>query len=208
VPTYYGTSDNDTYFYSEQDALLAYGYNGNDNILGNAGADSLFGRNGDDFLVGFDDDDLLFGGNGADSLLGGSGDDILRGGAGPDYLHGNTGNDRLWGGFGNDYLDGYGYNPSLPEFDTLTGGSGADTFVLGNTNTIPSISYLGEGYAIITDFNQSEGDQIQLAGSITDYSFSQISDAMGISTGIYYQDDLIGIVQNVTDINPSDFISI
>ncbi len=208
MPTYYGTSNVDTYFYSEQDALLAYGYNGNDSILGNAGADSLFGRNGDDFLVGFDEDDLLVGGNGADSLLGGSGNDILRGGAGKDYLYGNINNDSLVGATGNDYLDGYGYDPSLPEFDTLTGGSGADTFVLGNTNTIPSISYQGEGYAIITDFTQSQGDRIQLVGSITDYSFSQISDAMSISTGIFYQDDLIGIVQNVTDINPSDFISI
>ncbi len=208
MPTYYGTSNIDIYFHSEQDALLAYGYNGNDNILGNAGADSLFGRNGDDFLVGFDDDDLLVGDNGADTLLGGSGDDILRGGAGKDYLYGNINNDSLVGATGNDYLDGYGYDPSLPEFDTLTGGSGADTFVLGNTNTIPSISYQGEGYAIITDFSQSQGDRIQLVGSITDYSFSQISDAMGISTGIYYQDDLIGIVQNIIDINPSDFISI
>ncbi|MFJ3484682.1 immunoglobulin-like domain-containing protein [Pseudomonas sp. NPDC090202] len=70
--------------------------------------------------------------DGNDTLLGGNGDDIL---------FGQGGNDTLVGGKGN---------------DILIGGAGADTFVwkLGDTNS--------GGFDVIKDFNQSQGDRIDL----------------------------------------------
>ena len=206
--TYDGTPGDDYYLYTGTDSLLAHGYGGNDQLFGNIANDSLYGGIGNDFLVGLEGNDVLVGGGGSDTLLGWSGNDKLWGGRGDDSLYGNVGNDKLWGGQGNDYLDGYGYDPTVPEFDTLTGGAGADTFVLGSRNTNVSIAYRGTGYATITDFNGAEGDKIQIAGSISDYLLQPISLGEGTSTAIYYQGDLIGVVQNVTALTPSNFISV
>ena len=53
--------------------------------------------------------------------------------------------------------------------DILTGGTGADTFVLN-----PSYGWGNNGKDTITDFNSSEGDKIGLAGGLTynDLTFS------------------------------------
>lgn len=206
--TFDGTPGNDSYLYTGTDSLLANGYGGNDELFGNIAKDSLYGGIGNDFLVGLEGNDVLVGGGNSDTLLGWSGNDKLWGGLGNDSLYGNTGNDQLWGGLGNDYLDGYGYDPTIPEFDTLTGGAGADTFVLGTRNTSVGIAYQGAGYATITDFNPAEGDKIQIFGTISNYLLQPISIGDGTSTAIYYQGDLIGVVQNVTTLAPSDFISV
>lgn len=208
MATYDGTPGDNYYLYTGTDALLAYGYGGNDQLLGNTGNDSLYGGIGDDFLVGLEGNDILVGGRDSDTLLGWSGNDKLWGGSGDDSLYGNLGNDKLRGGFGNDYLDGYGYEPTIPEFDTLTGGAGADTFVLGNSTTSVSVAYQGIGYALITDFNAAEGDRIQIIGGISNYSLQPISIGEDTSTAIYYQSDLIGVVKDVTVFAPSDFISV
>lgn len=208
MATFNGTPGDDSYLYTGTDALLAYGYGGNDELLGNIGDDSLHGGIGNDFLVGLEGNDVLVGGGDSDTLLGWSGNDRLWGGSGNDALYGNIGSDKLWGGSGNDYLDGYGYEPTIPEFDALTGGDGADTFVLGNLNTSVGVAYRGTGYATITDFNAAEGDKIQIIGSVSNYLLQPISLGEGTSTAIYYQGDLIGIVQNVTALSPSDFISV
>jgi Ca2+-binding RTX toxin-like protein len=98
----------------------------NDALYGGAGNDQLLGFGGNDLLLGDDGDDLVSGGSGKDTLYGdsydidtghsGTGRDSLDGGAGADYLHGGAGDDHLDGGF-----DGLR--------DTVTGGTGADTFV-------------------------------------------------------------------------------
>ncbi|WP_102574652.1 cadherin-like domain-containing protein, partial [Vibrio splendidus] len=81
---------------------------------------------------------LLAGANATD-LTAGSGNDRLEGGAGDDTLVGGDGNDTLIGGGGS---------------DILTGGNGMDSFVWFN---------IEDGVEdTITDFNLSEGDQIDL----------------------------------------------
>ncbi|TMH33423.1 MAG: type I secretion C-terminal target domain-containing protein [Betaproteobacteria bacterium] len=99
---------------------------GNDNLNGDANANTITGNGGNDLLHGL-------GGN--DTITSGSGTDALYGGAGNDTLSAGGGNDILVGGAGN---------------DTLTGGSGADVFAWnladkGSAGT-PAVD-------IITDFN-------------------------------------------------------
>ena len=134
-------------------------------------------------------------------LRGGKDHDTLYGGNGNDYLGGDEGNDKLYGDYGNDILNGYGF--STDEIDTLIGGDGADTFILGNSS---SVFYQGSGfgdYAYISDFYWTEGDKIQVHGSLEDYS---LSDWEG-GKDIYYQGDLIGYIGNTTNVILSeDFV--
>jgi Ca2+-binding RTX toxin-like protein len=58
-----------------------YGGSGNDLLTGGAGADVLVGGIGSDKLAGGGGADVLIGGLGADKLTGGAGDDLLIGGA-------------------------------------------------------------------------------------------------------------------------------
>lgn len=162
----------------------------------------IWGSNGADFIAGNNLDDLILGRGGNDSLYGGSGDDVIYGGRGNDRLFGLGDNDELNGGSGNDYLSGRVYNNSQSGSDTLTGGSGADTFAIG----YHSIDYTGNSLSTITDFDRMEGDIIELydygANTINDYSLG----INGSDTNIYFQGDLIGIVENNTDISfDSDF---
>lgn len=141
--TFYGTSGNDFYQYSGSDSLIAYGYGGNDLILGNTNIDRIYGGEGDD---------SVFGNFGNDSLVGEAGDDILYGGAGHDILTGS--NPQVW-------------NSGSGELDTLHGGHGADQFILGDSY---EPYYQGEGEATILDFNGFEGDKIHLHGNRDDYT--------------------------------------
>lgn len=168
-----GTSGDDTYTYTGTDNFTGYGLQGNDIITGSTGNDWLSGNRGND------------------SLLGGNGDD---------YLVGGLGNDTLLGGVGNDILDGSGYRQDV---DILTGGDGADTFVLGNQ----SIYYRGTGYAMLTDFDHIQGDKIQVLGDISQYQLRQ-ENLVGTSasdTSIYYVGDggknLIGVVQDSLNVS-------
>jgi Ca2+-binding RTX toxin-like protein len=176
---YYGTVENDL-FQLGFDTLRGYG---------RAGNDTLFGRD--------DSQDVLYGNRGNDTLLGNGGDDILLGGYGSDTLYGGAGRDELIGGAGNDYLIGYG-GGTEPEFDFdfLQGGTGADTFVLGES----FVFYLSpetDEHATIGDFSRVEGDKIQVFGSINDYSLEE--NPAGVS--VNYQGNLIAVVQNVTDLS-------
>ncbi len=147
-----------------------YGTSGNDNLTGNdtpmwviengqylleSADDAIYGYSGDDRLRGRGGDDDLFGSFGNDYLNGGNGDDNLDGGWGNDSLYGRTGNDDLIGSYGNDYLSGGVATSGQSGYDTMTGGAGADTFALNG-------DYLGDGFAVITDFDSAEGDIIQL----------------------------------------------
>lgn len=112
---------------------LADGGNGADTLMGELGDDALLGRGGDDDLLGGEGQDTLKGGTGDDWLFGGDGDDELRGAAGHDLLVGEAGNDVLNGGEGHDFLDGlFGETGPVEELgDTLRGGDGNDTLVIG-----------------------------------------------------------------------------
>lgn len=206
-----------------------YGGEDEDTVYGGFGDDQLFGENGDDFLDGGYGYDQLNGGSGNDELRGGYADDILIGGSGndkldgefgEDFLIGGTGNDSLYGGDGNDiltdsgvgrdgrdYLDGgtgndritaYGYGTEI-DADTLVGGTGLDTFVLG----APGQAFYNVGgdadYALITDYLPF-ADTIQLQGSASDYLLAG-SPIQGISgTAIYREEnsnyELIAVLQD------------
>ncbi len=181
------------------------GLDGDDFIEGLGGDDTLIGGYGSDDIYGDSDDDLIYGDNtynysfgDADYLDGGSGQDTIYGGGDNDILIGGTDNDSLYGEGGDDTLTGS--NPSewdsgAGEYDQLTGGSGADTFVLGDSF---EAYYQGLGYATITDFDWDEGDKIQVFGSASNYSFSH-GDWLGDSstdTAIYYNSDLIAVLQD------------
>jgi Ca2+-binding RTX toxin-like protein len=157
-----------------------------DNYYLFTGSDSLlaYGKAGNDRLYGNTGNDSLYGGYDNDSLIGGNGNDSLIGGNGNDSLIGGNGNDSLIGGNGN---------------DSLSGDFGADTFVLRSF-----------GFSTIADFRRFQGDELQVQGSIRDYSLNKSSNLSGSSaldTAIYYQNDLIAVVQDTTRVSLSvDFI--
>jgi Ca2+-binding RTX toxin-like protein len=149
------------------------GGSGSDLLLGEAGNDHLYGDEefffnpalvpGNDTLDGGVGNDLLHGDAGNDSLYGSSGLDSLFGGAGNDTLDGGSGGDRLDGGAGDDYVAG-GNDGTR---DTLTGGSGRDTFwnyrrairrIDRETGEVIFIE--GDPQELILDFNFAEDTEI------------------------------------------------
>ncbi len=156
------------------------------------------GNSNSNLITGNSGNNYLYGGAGNDTLNGGSGNDILVGEGGNDNLLGGSGNDSLSGGKGSDRLNGYATGGT--QFDTLTGGKGADYFILGNSL---GVSYLGSGFATITDWNASF-DYIEAPGSSSQYGLSYSTDWGGTAaadTTIYYGSDVIGVVQDTTNVS-------
>ncbi len=182
------------------------GLDGNDFVFGDAGDDTILGGTGKDTLDGGTGNDVLIGESGNDRLLGWDGDDTLKGGLGNDLLRGELGNDVLNGGFGKDILVGGGFKYNSKELDTLTGGAGADVFILGDSlgaYYLDSFGFEASSFATITDFDALEGDKIQVFGTSQDYTLSNL----GNGVDILYQGDLIAFVENTTDVIPTiDFV--
>ena len=224
--TIYGGYGNDTlkggdgkdYLYGEAGNDYLDGWTGNDylnggdghdKLLGYYGNDTLFGGDGNDSLYGEADNDYLDGWNGHDYLSGGSGHDTLLGYDGNDTLNGGSGSDVLKGERGNDILNGYGFTTG--EYDVLSGENGAskpgvkdaydgaDTFVLGDKY---GAYYLGAGYATVTDFYWNEGDKFQVHGKASDYSlgYANWEGTSAQDTLIKYKGDVIGVVQDTTNV--------
>ena len=107
---------------NSDDGNIAYGFYGNDDIVGGSGADIIYGGGGaDGFLYGGNGNDHIYGfqlsgGTGADD-----GGDFINGGNGNDYIQGNAGNDILFGDAGNDRINGGA------DADTISGDDGNDT---------------------------------------------------------------------------------
>jgi len=126
----------------------------NDWLEGGNHSDQLYGGDGNDLLEGHDKNDQLIGGRGSDTAYGGNDFDIILGDwsdypdvfyngtkitafdipaesdqvTGDDRLYGGDGSDIIIGGPGNDQIDG---GPRGGGFlDDVTGGSGADLFLL------------------------------------------------------------------------------
>ncbi|MBH8575469.1 hypothetical protein I8752_21140 [Nostocaceae cyanobacterium CENA369] len=206
------------------------GGSGNDRIYGgtlnpsshqaDAGDDHLYGGSGDDLLVASTVDPYFYGGK----------NDFLDGGAGNDTLYGEVGSDFLDGGAGNDVLIGDTslafFQNTLDTVDTLTGGAGADQFILGIKEpgsgdglTLYGLTFAQEDtfseYAIITDFNKKQ-DIIQLAKSYysSDSLLNPANYVLGSApvgqtgTGIYIDqeqtDVLVAVVQGVSNLSLSD----
>lgn len=134
VNTVNGTTQSDAIAGSSLADVLT-GLSGNDSLSGGAGDDTLNGGGGDDLLGGGIGDDLIIGGPlGNDILEGGAGNDTLQAGVDNDLseedaflsrieaIFTNDGKDSLSGDAGDDLLIvANGDN-------TLSGGTGADTF--------------------------------------------------------------------------------
>jgi Ca2+-binding RTX toxin-like protein len=177
---------------------------GDDLLTGTLESDVIFGEEGNDTLRGKQGNDELYGGNDNDVLRGGADNDLLIGGNGSDILLGGRGSDRILGG----EFTSFSPSPFPPEstpanqqIDLLIGGQDADTFVLSTFGAAdePIEPYIGASFAIITDFNPSEGDKIELLGSAdnNDYIFNETS----IGTKILLGQDLIAIAINA-EIDP------
>ncbi|MBM1174365.1 calcium-binding protein [Microvirga arabica] len=179
---------------------FVWGQQGDDRLIGNRGRDMLFGGFGDDtisgaggadFLSGDYGDDTISGGAGDDRVNGGLGNDLIRGDGGRDILDAGGGVDKVFGGSGNDVIfsgtgqfdenfelersisdGGSGNDVIYARFDAiLTGGSGADLFVLGN----PSGTLDNLGGLTVTDFRPGVDDLVIYAGEPGQYdTFEEI----------------------------------
>ena len=132
----------------------AEGGQGDDELFGGLGDDTLVGGPGEDELSGDRGDDLLLGGTGDDNLDGGRDDDILKGGEGDDDLTGGRGEDTLVGGEGD---------------DDLTGGRDADLFVAEWMTGVDLITdfEIGVDAIDVSDFGFAGFDDL-LAGATQD----------------------------------------
>jgi serralysin len=212
----YGGTGNDNYSVdSYTDVVTEYANQGIDEITSSVSIYNLvinvenltltgtaeigYGNTFDNTITGNASNNFLSGGAGNDSLLGGDGND---------YLNGDAGNDKLTGGNGNDILTGF-QSGSYGEKDILTGGGGADKFVLGyrfyNDEWTTEVGYYGDGgngYATIIDFKYSEGDKVQLTGNYSDYTVNKsmnLGGSSALDTGLYYKNDLIAVFQDNTN---------
>ncbi len=162
------------------------------------------GTDANDAAKGSNFSDELKGGKGNDTLSGLGGSDKLEGGDGDDFLYGGLGSDEVKGGNGNDILVGIETtNPSLGsnELDKLKGDSGADKFWLGNSS---GVFYTGAGnsdHVLIEDFKAAEGDRIQLRGTASQYTLGTNVSGVEKGTAIFYQNDLIGVVKDVSNLD-------
>ncbi|MHA3773988.1 hypothetical protein ACXR0O_20850 [Verrucomicrobiota bacterium sgz303538] len=151
-----GGPGNDTYSVdSIADILVEQAGEGNDTV--NAVVDFALGANFDNLIL-------------SGRAIKGIGNDLannLVGTSRSNILDGLAGNDVLIAGFGRGLA-------GSEEIDVLTGGSGADTFVLGEAefrfyDDYSSINPGRSAYARIEDFTPSEGDRLRLHGAASEY---------------------------------------
>jgi Ca2+-binding RTX toxin-like protein len=206
-------------------ARFGGGSSDHDHLNGTTGSNTLFGGGKADTLAGMAGSDTLNGGSGDDKVWGGSGNDSLSGGTGADLLVGGFGADRMDGGNGNDVLlsrsdsgemvaaqDGTTriFAAESAAFkavnDTITGGSGSDTFrfemnvnakeeiVAKHVNADGTIDWVGVtgennathdhwvdgiGNDVIRDFNRAQGDKIEISGHTAEVKSIQHKDSNG-----------------------------
>jgi Ca2+-binding RTX toxin-like protein len=146
---------------AEVSQVRVWGREGNDRVelVDLALTSMLHGGEGDDVLIGGAGDDLIFGAAGDDHLTGAAGNDFLVGGDGADRIVGSAGHDVLVAGdvacnFTDEALRAIGaawaasktvedtVDDILDEavidanFDMLTGGSGADWFIVSEGDKV------------------------------------------------------------------------
>jgi subtilisin family serine protease len=143
---------------------------------------------------------------------------------GPSIFYGTNGSDTVAGTSGADTIFGVlqsGGDLGRSEVDVLTGGGGADTFVLGDArgrfyDDGRSVNAGTSDYARITDFNSAEGDKLQLAGSAGDY-LQHVTTIGGVTgLGIYFdtnnnnvwgtRDELIAFLPGKSSLAAGDFV--
>lgn len=125
------------------DTLDALDVEGNVQIDGGAGDDTIKSSEGHDILSGGLGDDTIEAGDGYNRLDGGAGDDTLASGEDNDVLIGGAGDDTLQSGAGDDTLSG-----GISD-DRLEGGAGDDTYLYGYGYGHDTI--LDEAYGDVTE---------------------------------------------------------
>jgi Ca2+-binding RTX toxin-like protein len=122
------TNFNDVMVIGDQaDPATAYGYGGDDHLIGQENRIVFYGGDGHDLLVGSTVGDVLHGENGNDTLIGGPGADELWGGSGNDrFLYTHIGATDTIGDFvsGTDTIDLSGIDA-----DTAAAGNQAFSFI-------------------------------------------------------------------------------
>ena len=76
--------------------------------------------------------------------------------------------------------------------DTLTGGTGADLFVLGTSGGVAYANAGNSDYARILGFDQGAGDHIQLYGNASDYLFGALPTGFNPNSDIAIYKDVNG----------------
>lgn len=146
-----------------------FGGDGDDTIFAGSGLDLLYGGNGDDTVHGEGGIDRINGDAGNDTLYGGDGNDRLSGQIGNDTLNGDDGADRLYGGDGDDILIGGA------DKDLLWGDAGADTF---------GFTAIDSQADILQDFDLSAGDKLNITDILDGFQqgVDDISDFVSLQT--------------------------
>ena len=157
------------------DANVINGGGGNDVIDAGGGNDTVNGGTGNDTVNAGDGNDTVNGDAGNDTVNGGIGNDVINGGDGNDVLNGEAGNDTLSGGNNDDTLNGGTGNDRIlgdAGVDTVRGGDGIDVVTLGAgddvfkgeiTATKTNLNSGTMSVDIITDFDASGNDWIDLS---------------------------------------------
>jgi 5'-nucleotidase / UDP-sugar diphosphatase len=157
---------------------------GNNRIFGGAGDDEIL-VNRFDIANGEDGNDILDAsdGRGNNQLFGGNGNDTLFAGVN-DLLSGGEGSDTLFAGNGG---------------STLTGGNGADRFIIAAAAIPTSIN-------TITDFQRGV-DKVEIRGLVGVSSFANIAlNAQGNTVGVFAVGTNIAIFTGISSLNAGDFI--
>lgn len=159
---------------------------GKDALIGTGINDAIYGYDSNDFILAGAGDDIAFGGPGNDGILGGPGNDLLFGEDGNDWLEGGNGDDHLFGGSGDDLLYGG------PGVDLLTGGEGSDTFMIGTQTeddliNHPTYGAVAPGLTVITDFQASEGDLINVSPILDRPAFKDLANPEDLAAFITLQ---------------------
>jgi len=150
------------------------------------------------------------GSNFGDSITGNEYSNYIYGMSGDDSLYARGGSDFVYGGSGNDSLYGSFYGDVSTAIDTLEGGTGEDTFILGSTHS-SFYTNSSQSFANITDFNFTD-DKLQLKNGNT--YLTSLTDQNNISgLGIYIDKNGSGIVDSGDNLvaiisNKSEYLSI
>ena len=188
----YGDEGNDLLVASSEataTGVTLHGGDGNDNFTPGEAAIIIYGGNGKDVLVGTSEDDELYGEGGNDSIDGLGGNDTLRGGGGNDDIRGGPGWDDVEGGDGNDILEG-GRDSDLllggAGEDQLFGGSGND-FLVGGDNDDQLYGHSGIDLLVGDDYGSFNGGAPNPATLESDLAAAVAAGFMleGITGGAY-----------------------
>ncbi len=203
-----GDDGNDVMTGSLDAANYIFGGTGNDSITGGnlndslqettGGNDTIRGGGGADTIIDYVGSNELHGEAGNDFVQDLSVDaSLLDGGADDDFLYSSSGNDTLRGGAGNDTL----VDDSGNDFDTFTGGTGADIFIYRLTSQ-------GTADTIVTDFEDGI-DRIGISSASESFDHLVITDT-GADTVVTFTGGLspmtlIGMAGLITQ---ADFVNL